>query len=387
MIERGVYESIKKSIIELRRKLHAYPELSGSEDNTKNILMDYFSNLDRIKVHSRIGGNSIAWEFCPAGFSKTLIFRADMDALPIPDEIEKPYVSKFADIGHKCGHDGHMAILSGFAQLLNTHPPEKTRVFLLFQAEEETGQGAEKITEGEWFKKLKPDYIFGLHNLPDFPKSHIIIKDRIFASSSVGMQIKLKGKSSHAGQPEDGISPAMALAKLTRFVQKEINYKSFRNFTLATIIHLRLGEIAFGTSPGEADFMLTLRAADEQDLKSLTRLISSKTEEICKAEKLNHEVEFTEHFPSTVNHHEGYNLIVSAAKEAGLKLIPIETVFRWSEDFGHYLKHVNGAFFGLGAGRGGPSLHNPDYDFPDDILISGVKMFYHLYRQIEGATD
>ncbi len=387
MIERGVYESIEKSIIELRRKLHAYPELSGSEDNTKNILTDYFSKLNRIKFYSSIGGNSIAWEFCPAEYAKTLIFRADMDALPIPDEIEKPYVSKFADIGHKCGHDGHMAILSGFAQLLNAHPPEKTRVILLFQAEEETGQGAEKVTEGEWFNKLNPDYVFGLHNLPGFPENTIVLKDEIFASASAGMKIKLKGKSSHAGQPEDGISPAMAIAKLTRYVQQEIDYGSFRNFTLATIIHMRLGEIAFGTSPGEADFMLTLRAADEEDLDSLTQMISRKTEELCQEENLKYKIEFTERFPSTLNHHEGYKMIVRAAEEAGLKMTQIEKAFRWSEDFGHYLKHANGAFFGLGAGSGVPALHNPDYDFPDNILISGVKMFYHLYRQIEGSTD
>lgn len=384
MAERGVYDRNENYVIELRQKLHAYPELSGSENKTKNILHDFFSNLNPTRFNSSPGGNSIAWEFSAEDPSKTIMFRADMDALPIPDEIDKPYVSTLENTGHKCGHDGHMSILSGLASLINDNPPEKTRVILLFQAEEETGQGAKKVTEGDWFRSLKPDYVFGLHNLPGFPENHIILKDGIFASASVGMKIKIRGKSAHAGQPEDGISPAMALAKLSRFVQVEIDYSKFNNFTLATIIHLRLGEVAFGTSPGEADFMLTLRAADEDDLESLTNIITEKVKNTCKEEKLKHEIDFTEQFPSTVNHPGAYNMVLKAAKKNNLDFVNIDKAFRWSEDFGHYLKHSKGAFFGLGAGKGVPALHNPDYDFPDDILISGVKMFYNLYRQTEG---
>ncbi len=384
MTERGVYDTIKRSITELRRKLHAYPELSGLEHETKNILKDFFSDLNPTCFHSSAGGNSIAWEFSPEDPAKTIIFRADMDALPIPDEIEKPYVSRVENTGHKCGHDGHMSILSGLASLINDNPPEKTRVILLFQAEEETGQGAEKVTEGEWFKNLKADFVFGLHNLPGYPENHVILKDGIFASASVGMKIKIKGKSAHAGQPEDGISPAMALARFIPFVQKEIDYNKFHNFTLATIIHIRLGEPAFGTSPGEADFMLTLRAAHEEDLELLTRIITGKVEETCKEEKLKHEISFTERFPSTVNDPRAYNMLVKATQENDLDHVIIDEAFKWSEDFGHYLKHSKGAFFGLGAGTRIPALHNPDYDFPDDILISGVRMFYNIYRQAEG---
>jgi len=175
----------------------------------------------------------------------------------------------------------------------------------------------------------------------------------------------------------------MALAKITRFVQEEIDYNKFHDFTLATIIHIKLGEVAFGTSPGEADFMLTLRAADEEDLELLTSIIAEKVEETCKEEKLKYEISFTERFPSTVNHPLAYNMVIKATRENNLDHVRIDKAFRWSEDFGHYLKHSKGAFFGLGAGIGIPALHNPDYDFPDDILASGVKMFYNIYRQID----
>ncbi len=381
-----IYETVKTSVTELRKKLHSFPELSGEEDKTLDILKDYFSKLHPSVFYKDIGGNSIAWEFTGKDPQITVIFRADTDALPIPDEIDKPYASVNEGIGHKCGHDGHMSILAGFANLLSDHPPQKSKIILLFQSEEETGQGAEKLIQNEWFKKLKPDYVFGLHNLPGFPSGHIILKNEIFASSSVGMKIRLKGRSSHAGQPEDGISPALAISKLIGFIQKEIPFHEFDNFCLATIIHLRLGEVAFGTSPGEADFMVTLRAAEEDDLDSLIQMITNETEKICKEEKLIHNIGFTEKFPSTVNHPEGYKLVLNAAEKSGLNTINIEKPFRWSEDFGHYLKHSKGAFFGLGAGRNIPALHNPDYDFPDEILISGIKIFHNVYLQLENKN-
>ncbi|MGC9342248.1 MAG: amidohydrolase [Bacteroidales bacterium] len=383
MMEQNLKEKIFQETRDLRQELHRYPELSGNEKETIKKLKKFFHKLNPDQFSENIGSNSVAWTFQPENPVKTIMFRADMDALPIPDEIEAPYKSDFENVGHKCGHDGHMAILSGFAELLSRNRPKNTRVVLLFQAEEETGQGAEKVVNDSWFGKINPDYVFGLHNLPGFKKHTVILRQNIFASASVGIKIKLKGKSAHAGQPQDGISPAMGIARLSTFIQKELDYAKFEKFCLATIIHIRLGEVAFGTSPGEADFMLTLRAAKEEELELLTEMINEKTRVICKEENLKFEVSFTERFPSTVNHEEAVNLISSSAESLSLDTtFPVEP-FRWSEDFGHYLKNNKGAFFGLGAGKEAPALHNPDYDFPDEILMTGVKLFFEIYSRID----
>ncbi len=374
---------IIKSAGNFRRKLHKQPELSGREKNTIQMLREYFKDLNPDKFHTGIGGNSIAFEFSPQQYEKTLVFRADMDALPIHDEINTDYRSEFDSIGHKCGHDGHMAILSAFSAMIPELRPVKTRLIILFQAEEETGQGAEKVVNSDWYKKLMPDFVFGLHNLPGFKSKTIILREKIFASSSVGMIIKLTGKSSHAGQPEDGITPAPALAKLINFVQEEIDYDDFHNFCLATIIHIKLGDIAFGTSPGKADFMLTLRAADERDLEKLIKIIKERSAIICNEESLIQNISYTEKFPSTVNHADGTNIVREAAAKANLEIQLIPEAFRWSEDFGHYLKHSNGAFFGIGAGLNTPRLHNPDYDFPDEIIEAGMEMFLQIFMRID----
>jgi amidohydrolase len=380
-------QKIKQKVLlqaeEIRKKLHKYPELSGKEYQTKEILKEHFKELKPDFIYKNIGGNSIAFEFSAPHPENTILFRADMDALPIPDEIDADYKSEFQDIGHKCGHDGHMAILFSFALLLQVNPPERTKLILLFQAEEETGQGAEKIVNNDWFKNLKPDFVFGLHNLPGFNTNTVILKNGIFASSSVGMKIELLGRSSHAGQPEDGINPASAIARLINFLHKNLDYKKFRRFTLATIIHIKLGEIAFGTSPGKADFFLTLRAEDEIDLDKLIQIIESEVKSICNDEKLKFGINFTEKFPSTENDAKGYELVKIAAKESALEMIEIPEAFRWSEDFGHYLKYSSGAFFGIGAGIETPRLHNPDYDFPDEIILSGVDMFFQLFTIID----
>jgi amidohydrolase len=383
MTEREKLKQIVEKATELRKELHRIPEVSGKENKTRDLLKEFFNSLQPDHFHENIGGNSIAWEFSGSSPITTLVLRADMDALPIHDDIPQEWASKYPGVGHKCGHDGHMAILAGFAGFIAKQPFKNTRLILLFQAEEETGMGAEKVSTGKWFQQIKPDYVFGLHNLPGFKTGRVILKEDVFASASVGMKIKLKGKSSHAGQPEDGVNPAMALAHLIRFVSEDINFENFQGFTLATIIHIRLGEIAFGTSPGEAWFMLTLRAARENDLEKLTGMIRQRTEEICIQEGLKHKIEFTEQFPSTVNHKTGFEMVREAASEAGLEIHPIDKAFRWSEDFGHYLKNVKGAFFGLGSGEGVPALHNPDYDFPDEIIAAGIKIFYQLFKKVE----
>ena len=376
-------EKTTEKIQKLRQLLHQFPELSGNEKGTRKRLTDFFRELNTDAFYDDIGGKSMAWEFSGESPETTVIFRADMDALPIEDEIDEPYRSENESVGHKCGHDGHMAVLAGLASRLSENPPSKTRIICLFQAEEETGQGAEKIVNHQWFRKLNPDYVFGLHNLPGFEQGTIIARQGIFASASVGMIIKLKGKSSHAGHPEEGISPAGAIANLTDFIIHEIDFSSFHDFSLATIIHFSLGEVAFGTSPGFGRFMLTLRAAREDDLEKLIAIIEDKCREVSHKEGLGYEISFTERFPSTENHEEGYGLVLQAAKDCSYRVETPGSPFSWSEDFGHYLKNCKGAFFGLGAGKKTPGLHHPDYDFPDEILENGIDMFYKICRILE----
>jgi amidohydrolase len=364
----------------LRKSLHKNPELSGFESETALFIEEQIQKSLPDKIYKNIGGNSIAFEFSSNKPGPTVVFRADLDALPIKEELEKDYKSGNEGISHKCGHDGHMTILVGLASLIQKQRPARGKLILLFQAEEETGKGALKVINDPRWKEINPDYVFGLHNLPRFPLHSILIRNDTFAAASCGMIIQLKGKTSHAGHPEDGINPANAISQIIELCGKSID-QSVEHFKLITIIHIELGEKAFGTSPGEGSIMLTLRTYEDEVMKELKRLLTDKINSISKSESLQTDISFTEEFPATINQKEELEKIKEAAEDIGLEIIIKKEPFRWSEDFGHYLKNHKGAFFGLGSGLSCPQLHNPDYDFPDSIIPTGIQIYYALYEK------
>ena len=218
---------------------------------------------------------------------------------------------------------------------------------------------------------------------PRFEKGKILVREKEFAAASKGMIIKLTGKTSHAAEPERGINPALAVSDIiSELIALPKKIKSIKDFSLVTIIHSKIGERAFGTSPGYAEVMATLRSFKNKDMNLLTDNAIKKTKAIAKKHKLKCKIEFTEQFPATVNESNCVEIIRDAAKENKLKVQKIRIPFGWSEDFGHFTNHFKGALFGLGSGKKQPALHNPDYDFPDEIIEPGVKVFYSIIKQI-----
>ncbi|MCD4681608.1 MAG: amidohydrolase [Bacteroidales bacterium] len=370
-------------LIHLRHKLHKYPDLSGDEVNTADIVQNYLNKYSPDELITNIGGNSFAAVYESGKEGPVVLFRSDLDALPIKDNLETDYTSNKNGVSHKCGHDGHMAILAGVAQLLHKKRPTRGKVILLFQAEEETGQGAVKVLNDIKFKKLEIDYAFALHNMPGYEEGSIIITDNIFASASRGLIIKLKGKSSHAAEPEKGISPISVLIEIIQEFDLLNKPKSlFQDFTLITIVYLKLGERAFGISPGHAELLATLRSTLDEDMKILIEKISKIVYETSRREKLRFEVEWIEEFPALKNDNECAALIESLAKENKYTIIKKNDAFRFSEDFANFTKHFKGAMFGLGSGTNTSSLHSPSYDFPDQIIEKGLMMFYRIYETL-----
>jgi len=372
-----------KRLINLRKEIHKNPELAGKEKLTAKRIISFARKYNPDKIISNIGGEGLAIIFNGKENGPTLLIRCELDALPISETNKFYYKSKNKNISHKCGHDGHMAIVSGLIPILSKSNLKKGRVILLYQPAEETGEGAEKILKNKKFEPIKPDFVFALHNLPGFGKGEIIVKKKEFAAASKGMIIKLIGKTSHAAEPEKGINPSLAvseiIAELTSLPKK---IRSIMSFSLVTIIHSKIGERAFGTSPGYAEIMATLRSYKNSDMKKLTQHAMNKVKIISKRHKLITEICFAEEFPSTVNETRCVENIVNAAQENKLKVQYINAPFKWSEDFGHFTNQYKGALFGLGSGVKHPALHNPDYDFPDEIIEPGIKIFYSIINQI-----
>jgi amidohydrolase len=376
-----ISKEILEDVVRLRKTLHRYPELSGNERQTAGWVKAFLEKQGPERMIENIGGHGLAAIFDSGQEGPTILFRADLDALPIQEVNTFDYKSQHEGVSHKCGHDGHTAILAGVAAVLGRERPDKGRVVLLFQGEEETGQGAEKVIRDPLFQEILPDQVYALHNLPGYPEKAIVIKDGPFASASKGMIIELTGRSSHAAHPEQGNSPGLVLPELIGGLQGIPAEKSaFRDFVLLTIIHVKLGELAFGTNPGKGVVMATLRSFLNDDMKVFTRRSESLVKTLADRNGLEASIRYTEVFPATHNQKEATETVRKAAKAIGARVLGIEEPFRWSEDFGHFTQQFPGALFGIGSGEKHPSLHNNDYDFPDEIIETGIAMFLEIAR-------
>lgn len=378
-----ISNSMLKQIVALRRELHRFPELSGHEQQTAKKIKEWIQTANPDQIIENAGGYGLMAIFKGKSAGKNILLRADMDALPIHEINTFEHCSSKPGISHKCGHDGHSAILAGVAGWLGSNPPEKGSVILLFQPAEETGKGAAGVLADPQFAILDIDFVFALHNLPGFPKNSVITRNHTFSAASKGLIIRLTGVTSHAAHPENGISPALAMADIIRkFGEISVENDDFQNFKLITVVHARLGNRAFGTSPGYAEIMATLRSYNDDDMKVLEDKAIAAVKLIADKYGLDERLEWTEEFPATNNNKKCVGLIREVSKEKNLKIIQVDEPFRWSEDFGHFLSKYPGALFGIGAGKRHPGLHHPDYDFPDELIPAGISIFTGLIQKI-----
>ncbi len=371
-----------EKILKFRKLLHQYPELSGHENETSSRIINFLEQLKPDEIIKNIGGFGLAYVFDSKVSGPTVLIRADMDALPIKEINSLSYISKNDGIAHLCGHDGHTVILCGLAELVNEHRPKRGKLVLLFQPAEETGFGARAVINDPKFEKIKPDFSFAFHNLPGYTKNSVCLRQGSFSSASTGVIVELKGKPSHAAYPENGNSPDRCIADIIQEVNKINESTEYKDLVLATIIHIKLGEIAFGTTPGDAKVMITIRSYRNDDMDLLIENIEKLIKGICKKFSIEQKISFVEDFPASNNDDEAFKIVVEAAKEIKNDFTNLKLPFRWSEDFGHFSKISKSTLFGIGAGKDHPQLHNENYDFPDEIIETGINMFFTIYKNI-----
>lgn len=353
------------------------------ENSTSATILNYITGYEPDRLITNLGGNGIAAEFAGSKSGPRILLRCDMDALPINEIMDIPHNSVTDGVSHKCGHDGHVAILTGVAARLHDNRPARGSVVLLFQPAEETGEGARRVITDSKFVEINPDFAFALHNLPGFPLGSIILKDGVFASASRGIVVELTGVPSHASEPHTGRNPALAVAQLIEaFANLSQTPVSTDDSAIATVIHARVGEIAFGTSPCEGCVMATLRARSIEAIDTISERAEETAEAVAKAHKLGCRISWTNEFPVTENSEETVNTIRTAAGNLGLKIVQPDAPFPWSEDFGHFTKKCPGALFGIGAGIYAPILHSPLYDFPDELIAGGVDIFIEIINEL-----
>ncbi|WP_279002368.1 M20 metallopeptidase family protein [Acidaminococcus fermentans] len=367
-----------EAILELRHTLHAHPELSGEEQETKKRLMNFISHHTHLQLVDRGSWFYALYEPKKRNGKPAIGFRADMDALPLPEARDLPYGSTKACVAHKCGHDGHSSALAALALLLEKDENILRSVYLIFQSAEETGKGGKSCADFVEAAGLGEVYAF--HNLSGYPENAVMVRDGLTQCASKGLTFRFTGKRAHAGTPEEGNNPAPALAKLTLFAQdlvRKVTTDPLKTLLL-TLVGLNVGGKDFGISPGEGEISFTLRADEEKDLAELEQWLRRKADQLAAEYGLRRTVTEADPFPATVNHKECAEKVRRAARDLGLTLVPMEKPWRPSEDFGWYLKVCPGALFYVGNGENWPAPHHPAYDFNDRILPTPAALFLKL---------
>lgn len=352
---------MEKELRDFRHVLHEHAEVSGNEIQTKQLLMDYLKQHTILEVVD-CGDWFYACHREENPSKPSIAIRADYDALATP----------CGKASHLCGHDGHATTLCYLARVMEGNTYNRN-VFLIFQPEEETGQGALKCCK--IFELENIDIVYGLHNLPGFEEGQVYCKYGTFACASRGVTIKFIGKPTHAAYPELGINPSYAVGKLLIKCEEYLNQDLYEGMTLCTVIGAQMGEKAFGAACENSELWLTMRAEKDSDLEKLYEAIISYASKLAKEYQLEMTIDVQDVFPSVENTKEYVETIWNATNGKVL-----EVPMRWSEDFGHYLHYCKGAFFGIGIGIDWPGLHTENYEYNDDILKKSMETFLALIK-------
>lgn len=378
--------ALHSELTTLRRRLHSQPELSGQEHRTHDAIRAFVERSAPTAIVDHLGGTGLAAIFDSGRPGPTILIRAELDALPIQSVIDPEHRSLNPGVMHACGHDGHMTMVAGLAPRFASQPPGRGRVILLFQPAEETGAGAAAVLADTRWPDLEPDAAIALHNLPGHPMGQVILREGVFSCASRGISIAFSGVTSHAAHPDDGVSPAEAIAELIQRMPKLPAECLPESFGLVSITHVRAGEDrVFGVTPGDGRFNATLRTDTDEDLAELSVAAESLAREVAGAHGLRGAITWHDEFSAAVCDVETVGLVRLSAMDLGLDIIDRDEPFRWSEDFGLFTKGRRGVLFGLGSGVDQPQLHNPDYDFPDELIGTGVPLFERIVRRSLGG--
>ena len=365
----------------LRGSLASCPEVADSEGMTSTLIEHFLHSYAPDQLFTHLGGYGIAAVYEGQQPGPTVMIRCELDGLPVEDADKDQWLAPGANIAHRCGHDGHMAIVAGLAPLLHRERPNCGRVVLLFQPAEETGEGARAIISDPNFEKIRPDYAMTLHNLPGFPRGCIVYRRGTFASASIGMIVRLLGQASHAAEPEQARSPANAVQQLLAELPA-LSKVTDNPDCMVTLTHAQLGLMSFGLTPGEATVCATLRAGSTASLQALRQEAEQCVRDCAAAELLFAEVEWVEEFPATENDNVLVATLERVCLNAGIIATEISKPFRWSDDFGQFSSICPILYFGLGIGEHAPGLHQPDYEFCDDTILLAVSGFYEMVNSL-----
>jgi amidohydrolase len=378
-------EPLKHRLIQLRRVLHEYPELSGEESNTAAVICKFLDGL-AIRYRAQIAGHGVVADIPgPAGVP-CVVLRADMDALPIQEETGLDFASVHDGVMHACGHDGHTTMLLGAAALLSAETDLPAPVRLIFQPAEETAAGAQAMITAGVLEGA--GMIFGGHLDRHYPPGAIAVAEGAMNASSDNFAIEIIGQGAHGARPHESIDAVVVGSLMIMALQTIVS----REVDPARPSVVSVGQFHAGTAPnviaGQARLHGTVRAQDPVVRQQLITSIRRIAESIAHLHGAKIQVTIKPGTPPLINSPEMAGLVRRAAimTLGEANVLPLKTANMGAEDFSYFLHHVPGAYVRFGSqvpGKEGFPAHSSKFDFDEEALEVGAA-YYQVLAKIAG---
>ncbi|WP_430418067.1 M20 aminoacylase family protein [Methylibium petroleiphilum] len=383
------------AITAIRRDLHAHPELCFEERRTADVIARALGDWG-IPVHRGLGTTGVVGIVKNGSSDRAIGLRADIDALPMTEHNTFPHASRHAGKMHACGHDGHTAMLLAAAQHFSRHRNFDGTVYLIFQPAEEGGGGAREMIKEGLFERFPMEAVFGAHNWPGLKVGQFALKTGPVFASSNEFRITIQGKGAHAAMPHLGVDPVPVACQMVQAFQTIITRnKRPLDTGVISVTMIHTGE-ATNVVPDRCEIRGTVRTFTTEVLDLIEQRMRTVAEATCAAFETSCRFEFSRNYPPTINH----ATETAFAQSVMTEVVGAENVLEFeptmgAEDFSYYLQHRPGCYFVIGNGDGahregghglGPCmLHNPSYDFNDDLIPLGATLWVRLAERWLGT--
>jgi amidohydrolase len=379
-------------ITELRRDIHAHPELCFQEERTADLVARSLTGWG-IPIHRGLGTTGVVGILKNGSSPRAIGLRADMDALPMTEHNTFAHASRHAGKMHACGHDGHTAMLLAAARHLAQNRNFDGTVYLIFQPAEEGGGGAREMVKDGLFERFPMDAVFGMHNWPGLAAGQFAVCDGPAMASSNEFKIVITGKGSHAALPHLGLDPVPVACQMVQAFQTIVTRnKKPTDAAVISVTMIHTGE-ATNVVPDQCEIQGTVRTFTIEVLDMIERRMEEVARHTAAAFGVSVSFEFHRNYPPTVNHAAEAQFVRGVMRD----LVGVENTLDFeptmgAEDFSYFLLEKPGAYFVIGNGEGahrasyseaghglGPcTLHNPNYDFNDALIPLGGSFWVKL---------
>jgi amidohydrolase len=371
---------MQEEVSRWRRHLHENPELMFDVHETATFVADKLRSFGVDEVATGIGRTGVVGIIHGRhGEGQTVGLRSDMDALPLNEITGKPYASKTPGKMHACGHDGHTAMLLGAAQYLAETRNFKGSVAVIFQPAEEGGGGGREMVKEGMMERFAISEVYGMHNTPGLPVGQFAIRKGPIMAATDEFNITIEGRGGHAAQPHRTIDPVVIGAQLVNALQTIVSRGTDPlDSVVLSVTKFHAGD-AHNIIPQKAELAGTVRTLRSEMRDFAEKRLREVAEGVATALGAVARVDYDRNYPVTFNHDQETEFAARTAQSvAGSKAVNLEVApMMAGEDFSYMLEARPGAFMFIGNGESA-SLHNPAYDFNDDVIPHGISYWVQL---------